>query len=179
MRSYLLTPRLVKQAIDGVLPPAMLSLQTGAATDRDSVAYMVLYGPTNPDALHIDQSLIMVKDEVRGATWKDKYRVHAYLKALMSLRTGLPSRKVIVDHPEMLQCGDTIYPGSYVDGWIITSVSGYKPDEDEEISRSINCRIRELLTEAVKKAIQASETGLIDNSSLASVSLPQKSVHEH
>jgi len=52
-------------------------------------------------------------------------------KAHLSWRTGLPSREVALNRPQLLQPGDCSFWGSSVFGDFITGVSGVEPFFDE------------------------------------------------
>ncbi len=69
------------------------------------------------------------------AEWKWPYRKYAYGKAMISWRTGLSSRDVIMTKPHMLLPGDPLYWGSAIVDGVISAVSGVQPYFDEMFAR--------------------------------------------
>ncbi len=63
--------------------------------------------------------------------WEDQYDLIAHDKAVLTARTGLPSRDVQLLHPELLEKGDTKFWGSAIVGNIIVACSGVEPYFDE------------------------------------------------
>ena len=66
-----------------------------------------------------------------------KYRNHAYSKAGVTWRTGLPTRVVQVMQPELLLPGDIGYWGSWIERNIIAAAAGDYPHNNEYVSRLI------------------------------------------
>ncbi len=64
--------------------------------------------------------------------WDNKtFDDFARAKAMISWRTGLPSREVVLTKPHLLISGDTLLWGSAVVGGVISAVSGVQPFFDE------------------------------------------------
>ena len=73
-------------------------------------------------------------------------------KYQLTLETGLPSREAQLLHPETTGGeGQTIYWGSWIDGFIIVAISGLPPEWDEVCSKLICGIIKALLTTQSKK----------------------------
>ena len=62
-------------------------------------------------------------------------------KAMLTWRTGLPSREVVQHNPHLLMSGDIILWGSDILNGQITAISGVQPEFDEMYSRMTNAAL--------------------------------------
>jgi len=86
------------------------------------------------------------------AEWKHPYLKIAESKYYMTQETGRPSREVQLLYPEMAGAsGQTVYWGSWIDGFIIVATSGLPPEWDEVCSKLICGIIRARLTTQSKE----------------------------
>lgn len=69
------------------------------------------------------------------AAWEWDYNLYVQGKALITLRTGLSSRDVLMTKPQLLMPGDPLYWGSAIIDGVIVGVSGVEPHFDEMFAR--------------------------------------------
>ena len=103
---------------------------------------------------NLESKPLLIKDIGDGS----EYNPIAMSKYKITLETGLPSREAQLLHPETTGGeGQTIYWGSWIDGFIIVAISGLPPEWDEVCSKLICGIIKALLTTQSKKDFELGE----------------------
>ena len=89
-----------------------------------------------------------------------KYDLIAKAKAEVSWETGLPSRKVQQDAPQLLKTGMTKWGGSVIEHGLVVAFSGVQPEFDEAIAGTMLRWIVALCQREMTR-----EGGVMDNDS--------------
>lgn len=88
------------------------------------------------------------------AEWEHPYHLHARSKALVSWRTGLPSRLVRKCMPQLSHYGDTAFWGSVALDGIIVGASGVQSEYDEAVAMSVAAWLRALYSGRDKERLE-------------------------
>jgi hypothetical protein len=139
-----LTSDLGRTATEHVLP-MITAMMAGKVLKRDHLHIVVgnpgyEYRPGITCGVWAENGGILYERAIgERAQWQSPYDQIARSKAYMSWRTGLSTREIQFQHPELLIPGDTCYYGSAVEPvsrWVI-GVSGVEPYFDEAFAKCI------------------------------------------
>lgn len=156
MGTFLVTPLLVKEAIQLVVPAIDFGIKTELFKRPDF--HVVVVNPvisaqqyaTQQDwedagGILYEESFGSLKD------CRSKYAPIARSKAWLSARWGMSTHKLQALHPHLLQGGDTVYGGSAARYGLVVAVSGLQAHFDQFVAGCILEAIYALCLDAREK----------------------------
>ena len=93
--------------------------------------HVVALNPTVPYSADADLPVLFEYSIGERSEWEWQYDKYARSKALISWRTGLSSREVLLTKPHLLCTGDVRLWGSAIVGGVVSAASGVQPFFDE------------------------------------------------
>lgn len=158
---YFLNPK----AVSDVISEFYLNVAIpGLVHHKDRHHLAVFVGVRHPEltaenCVIVEVTLNLVSD---SGPMKGPYDKVARAKGLATIRTGYTSRKLIESYPELLQPGDTIYPGSAMDGEIVVALSGLPADLDEQFAKTLAAMLRVFVREQARRFLTLNERFIPD-----------------
>lgn len=131
MNPYLTTSA-VSFHVEEFMQRAIFPLMRSGDLPRKQLAVVVALMNDEGNAI-----LFEGKWSLDGTPLEGPYDKIARSKCEISLRTGMSSREITENHPELIQDHDTVHPGSAVLGGIVVGVSGQPNWYDEMIAIQI------------------------------------------
>jgi hypothetical protein len=131
---FFLTAEQAKEAFDAFVRPSIKHAMYKEHVNKSHLHVVVLQ-PGVPYVAGAELPILFEAsfgDQEDWQKWDGKsYKEFAYGKAMLSWRTGLSSREVVLTRPHLLLPGDTRLWGSSVQGGIVSAASGVQPFFDE------------------------------------------------
>ncbi len=123
-----------RDAFEAFVLPGIMSAIAGEHIKRPHLHVVALKPGVKYN--HTEHLPVLFEHQVGNpAEWQWPYNEYACGKALITWRTGLSSRDVIMTKPQLMEPGDPRYWGSAIIDGVIVGVSGVEPHFDEMFAR--------------------------------------------